>query len=138
MGRGRLEHLDGLRGWAALVVVIFHFRTNLGIPLLAHSGDPVASASAWASAALFFLQDGSLAVAIFFILSGIVLATAVDGAASRAHLQTGLSGSPSLPPSFLGLVVTCASPSRSSPPSSSPTWPSRSSGPAPTTSAWPR
>ena len=59
----RLGYLDGLRGWAALVVCIFHaswqlFGTNLpGVRL----------------DALGFFNNGFLAVFVFFVLSGVVL-----------------------------------------------------------------
>ena len=60
----RLRYLDGLRGWAALAVVVFH--------------------STWESfkdytpglktSAFGLVNDGRLAVYIFFVLSGLVLA----------------------------------------------------------------
>ena len=59
----RLGYLDGLRGWAAAVVVFFHlswqlFGTNLpGLRL------------EW----LGFLNNGFVAVFVFFVLSGVVL-----------------------------------------------------------------
>src|SRR3546814_14627451 len=45
-----------------------------------------------------FLTDGPLAVGIFFVLSGIVLAVAVDAAVDRAPGWRGRAG-------FAGLVV---------------------------------
>lgn len=59
----RLGYLDGLRGWAALVVCFFHstwqlFGTNLGVARLD---------------ALGFLNNGFVAVFVFFVLSGVVL-----------------------------------------------------------------
>ncbi|MCW2573757.1 MAG: acyltransferase 3 [Frankiales bacterium] len=60
----RLHYLDGLRGWAALAVVVFH--------------------STWESfkdytpgvrtSAVGLVNDGKLAVYVFFVLSGLVLA----------------------------------------------------------------
>lgn len=61
--RGRLAPLDGLRGWAALSVVIYHLcweSFGVAFPVF-RSGLPS------------FLGNGSLAVAIFFALSGYVL-----------------------------------------------------------------
>lgn len=58
----RLPYFDGLRGWAALSVVIFHTGCIF-------SGQ--FSWVAWSSLGL--LNDGPLAVAIFFVLSGVVL-----------------------------------------------------------------
>src|ERR1700712_4091363 len=52
MNRARLEWLDLFRGMAGFVVVLFHYRSYLGIP---------------------FLEFGNLAVDMFFVLSGIVL-----------------------------------------------------------------
>ncbi|WP_169742851.1 acyltransferase family protein [Muricoccus aerilatus] len=62
----RLRELDGLRGWAALVVVIFHFTWEMfgaQLPVLrSHLPGP--------------LNDGHLAVSVFFVLSGIALSIA--------------------------------------------------------------
>jgi peptidoglycan/LPS O-acetylase OafA/YrhL len=60
---GRIEGLDGLRGWAALMVVAFHgFWEIFGGPF------PVLR-NLWISA----LLNGPLAVNVFFVLSGFVL-----------------------------------------------------------------
>lgn len=59
----RLTALDGLRGWAALSVIIFHMHWEIfGIKFPVFR-NPVSS----------LLGNGSLAVAIFFTLSGYVL-----------------------------------------------------------------
>jgi peptidoglycan/LPS O-acetylase OafA/YrhL len=66
---GRLAYFDGLRGWAALAVVIFHSTHEVfgvAVPALAHSRQ--------------LLNDGALAVPVFFVLSGFVL--------SRPHLPS--------------------------------------------------
>ena len=55
----RKDYLDGLRGWAALVVLIGH----IGNVLLSNQRPPV----------LPFFADGQLAVYIFFVLSAYVL-----------------------------------------------------------------
>jgi peptidoglycan/LPS O-acetylase OafA/YrhL len=59
----RLEFLDGLRGWGALMVFLYH----LIIQLLTHT------APSYKSKYLAFLLDGDFAVFIFFVLSGFVL-----------------------------------------------------------------
>lgn len=59
----RLATLDGLRGWAALSVVVYHMTwETFGVVYPAFRSAPVS-----------FVGDGSLAVAIFFTLSGYVL-----------------------------------------------------------------
>jgi len=61
----RLDYIEGIRGWAALVVLVFHFtRETFG-----------ASFPAYHSIWLHFLLDGPLAVYVFFILSGDALST---------------------------------------------------------------
>jgi peptidoglycan/LPS O-acetylase OafA/YrhL len=60
----RLDFLDGLRGVAALVVVLFHF---LAIYLVWKNSLPVIHV-------LGIFLDGPFAVGIFFVLSGFVLA----------------------------------------------------------------
>lgn len=68
----RLIALDGLRGIAALVVVVFHFTMGFG----AFSAPGFFSATP-----LHLLWDGSAAVSVFFVLSGFVL--------SYGYLQQG-------------------------------------------------
>ena len=61
----RLDYIEGIRGWAALVVLVFHFtRETFG-----------ASFPVYHSIWLHFLLDGPLAVYVFFILSGDALST---------------------------------------------------------------
>jgi peptidoglycan/LPS O-acetylase OafA/YrhL len=69
----RMAHLDGIRGWAALFVVLHHVALTFE-PSLFDDGSPAALGP------ISFLIDGSLAVDMFFILSGIVLAAATDSA----------------------------------------------------------
>ena len=64
-GQGRHNELDGLRGWAALSVVLFHqLKWEFGkfIPFF---DNPIAS----------FIFDGRFAVCVFFILSGEALSS---------------------------------------------------------------
>jgi len=81
----RIAYLDGLRGWASLSVVLYHFDYGLR-PAFLHPGGSLALGaqgfSVWAlgAAILRLAFDGPLAVSIFFILSGVVLSTAVTRA----------------------------------------------------------
>lgn len=62
-GRGRLAVLDGIRGWASLAVLLFHVLPETNRSLLPELD----------SAPVAMLCDGSLAVYVFFILSGEAL-----------------------------------------------------------------
>lgn len=84
----RLDYLDGVRGWAALIVVLHHLALTFE-PLWLKTGEVTPSLGP-----LSFLVDGGLAVSIFFILSGIVLAAATDSALGRLG-----------PPTFAGLIA---------------------------------
>ena len=71
----RLTQLDGLRGIAALIVVIFHL-SLIAQPFLdtGHTGD------AWwwiSDTPLRIATDGTQAVLLFFVLSGLVVALPV-------------------------------------------------------------
>lgn len=71
---GRDRHLDGLRGVAALAVVIEHFAALLPIsraPLFAGQLGELAS-----NALRFPVEAGNFAVYIFFAISGVVVANA--------------------------------------------------------------
>lgn len=74
----RIHYLDGLRGWAALFVLFHHL-----LLAFAPDGHEAALQASPVSAPLGFLTDGPLAVAIFFILSGIVLTAAVTAAQEK-------------------------------------------------------
>ncbi|WFS03306.1 acyltransferase family protein [Rhizobium tumorigenes] len=74
--RRRLEHLDGLRGVAAVVVVIFHVMAALAPQMTPGLDNGIASniyfpfAVAW---------NGPFSVCIFFVLSGFVVTEAALG-----------------------------------------------------------
>ncbi|MFT4110586.1 acyltransferase family protein [Propionicimonas sp.] len=76
---GRIRALDGLRGLAALVVLLHH--TLLIFPALAYpyvvEADASATTDPWSWALLYtpvhILWEGQSAVYLFFVLSGIVL-----------------------------------------------------------------
>ena len=75
----RFAYLDGLRGWAALLVVFHH--GIIAIDFALYTGQPANSrghGDIWLSGTLFFPfgAGGNLAVCIFFALSGFVLAHA--------------------------------------------------------------
>ncbi len=82
----RMLYLDGLRGWAALVVVFHHLELSFA-PALQGPTDAVSPILGPFS----FVADGPLAVAIFFILSGIVLAAATESTL-RSRPQIGFTG----------------------------------------------
>jgi len=87
----RLLHLDGLRGWAALFVILHHLELGF-LPAIKGPNDGISPVLG----PLSFLVDGPLAVSIFFLLSGIVLTEAVE--AARQRPDRGKVG-------FTGLVV---------------------------------
>lgn len=63
---GRLELLDGLRGWAAFGVVLFHVFWETFGEIFPGFRNPITG----------FLCDGRLAVSVFFVLSGEALSAA--------------------------------------------------------------
>jgi peptidoglycan/LPS O-acetylase OafA/YrhL len=69
---GRLRFLDGLRGWAAVVVLLHHVFVD-GLPANALMADR----SLWAK--VFFL-NGTLAVCVFFVISGFSILNAATDA----------------------------------------------------------
>src|SRR5271155_3597568 len=64
-GATRFRFLDGLRGWAAVVVLLHHVFVD-GLPANALMADR----NLWAK--VFFL-NGTLAVCVFFVISGFSL-----------------------------------------------------------------
>lgn len=97
MGR-RLAFLDGLRGYAALQVVALHYLTFFApavgqvAPQLPHP----AWQNAFIHSPLLFPADGYVAVALFFLISGMVLSGAFEQGgefwvqAGRRSLRLGL------------------------------------------------
>lgn len=69
----RLDHLDGLRGVAAVSVVIFHLMSAL-VPWLVAEQQPGAHWLAYTPFAV--LWNGTFAVSVFFVLSGFVVTNA--------------------------------------------------------------
>jgi peptidoglycan/LPS O-acetylase OafA/YrhL len=107
---GRLRHLDGLRGWAALFVILHHLELAF-FPDIKGANDAVSPVLG----PLSFLVDGPLAVAIFFLLSGFVLTEAVQ--ADGEHDGRAALGFPGLivkrwlrlglPLIAVGLLILC-------------------------------
>jgi peptidoglycan/LPS O-acetylase OafA/YrhL len=76
-GPGRIPALDGLRGVAALVVVVHHALLASSIALAGiyrDEGTPSGLSGALVDTPLSLLWDGREAVFVFFVLSGFVLA----------------------------------------------------------------
>jgi peptidoglycan/LPS O-acetylase OafA/YrhL len=69
----RLHHLDGLRGIAALSVVVFHYLAAF-VPTL--TPDETANPHWLADTPLAVLFNGPFAVVVFFVLSGFVVSKA--------------------------------------------------------------
>lgn len=69
----RLDHLDGLRGLAALIVVLFHLLSAL-VPGMVPEQHPGAHWIAYTPVAIAW--NGSFAVLVFFVLSGFVVTAA--------------------------------------------------------------
>jgi peptidoglycan/LPS O-acetylase OafA/YrhL len=78
--RHSYAYLDGVRGWAALMVAYSHFVAAMH-PAMLGAGDERAhfAGAAWfGRTGLIVLYNPQLAVDIFFVLSGFVLATSVN------------------------------------------------------------
>lgn len=78
--QSRLGSLDGLRGAAALVVVVFHFLSMLAPRWIPDNGDEL---HVFVDTPIAVLWNGPFAVSVFFVLSGFVIAGV---AAKRAEL----------------------------------------------------
>jgi peptidoglycan/LPS O-acetylase OafA/YrhL len=69
--KSRFDALDGLRGVASLVVVVFHFMSAFSPDLVP---DQSATVPWWVDTPVAVLYNGIFSVAVFFVLSGFVLA----------------------------------------------------------------
>ncbi len=80
----RIDHLDGLRGAAAAIVVVYHFCAAF-LPHLAAGETPNLALLADTPFAIFY--NGPFSVAVFFVLSGFV----VSGSAAKRQQPLWLS-----------------------------------------------
>ncbi len=110
----RLGYLEGLRGLAAMQVVLLHYLSAL-LPAVVFLG-PGAALVGWQGALarppLSFLFDGSGAVCLFFLLSGAVLSLsfaaqprAMAANALRRTVRLGVPAAAALILSFLALAA---------------------------------
>ncbi len=72
---GRVVYLDGLRGFAALIVVIYHFLCGF-VPIAIPNQAPLLAPITDTPAGFFY--NGPFAVIIFFVLSGFVVSNAAS------------------------------------------------------------
>ncbi|SFB27108.1 Peptidoglycan/LPS O-acetylase OafA/YrhL, contains acyltransferase and SGNH-hydrolase domains [Collimonas sp. OK607] len=76
--KNRLHEIDGIRGWAALVVLFFHLMNETFGNLV-----PM-----FRSDFIYFLSNGGLAVTVFFILSGDALSSGFSKKADLTLLDS--------------------------------------------------
>ena len=72
----KVKYLEGIRGFAAFIVVIFHFIGNFHPASIYGTSNTHVKGNVehlFAMTPLNVLYSGSLAVCIFFVLSGFVL-----------------------------------------------------------------
>lgn len=79
-GSPRLIALDGLRGVAAVIVVLFHYLAMLHPTAVPRYSD---TPHALADTPLALLWNGEFAVLVFFVLSGFVMAAAAERRADK-------------------------------------------------------
>ena len=83
----RVNHLDGLRGIAALTVVVFHYLSAF-VPAL--TPDQTANPYWLSDTPLAVLFNGPFAVVVFFVLSGFVVSKAAHRKDDPLPLTVGL------------------------------------------------
>ncbi len=83
----KLRFLDGLRGWAALIVVLNHYIFAL-LPFAINEGGQYHNANELLihNSPLYLFVDGDFSVCIFFILSGIVLSASFFRLGNRIEI----------------------------------------------------
>ena len=94
LDKGRNTALDGLRGYAAAAVVIYHAVLSCnhhGFAVLEEGLLAQASSADRALKTLLGLINGELAVGLFFTMSGLVLFRALAGMDKRGGTMLGLS-----------------------------------------------
>ena|SRR6516164_4306157 len=84
---GRLRQLDGLRGLAALVVVIFHFLSAFAPNFIP---DQIDTPYVLADTPFGIFFNGPFSVSIFFVLSGFVVSNAAAKRRSPIYLNLAL------------------------------------------------
>lgn len=111
--KGRLAHLDGLRGIAAVVVVVFHIMSAL-TPYLVPDQSDVPVWMAYLPVAV--LWNGPFAVSVFFVLSGFVVTQAAIGRPEALWVKVAVRylrlAVPSLLSVLLAWVLLMAMPDR--------------------------
>ncbi len=107
MGKQRLAYLDGLRGLAAILVVTHHLMVGFYPATYSRTSDVhTGSAFEWLlhDTPLGIVINGGLAVALFLLLSGYVLALQADSSEGISRIPT---STVKRFVRFLSLILTC-------------------------------